>query len=113
MFPGFWAKAGMLFAPEGIIPIREKDDATMKFVYLLRSIRFPDRRYVGITRDVEKRLADHNLGQSPHTAEFRPWKLVAFIGFEDDRAAARFERYLKSASGRAFAARHFLMDNMR
>ena len=82
----------------------------MKFVYLLRSIRFPECRYVGITRNVEKRLASHNSGQSPHTAEFRPWKSITFMGVEDDQVAARFERYLKSASGRAFVAKHFLTD---
>lgn len=82
----------------------------MKIVYLIQSIRFPERRYVGITADVEKRLAGHNYGQSPHTADFRPWRLVAFVGLEDDQVAVRFEQYLKSASGRAFIAKHFVTD---
>lgn len=63
-------------------------------------------------RDLERHLASHNFGQSPHTADFRPWKLVAFVGFEDDQIASRFERYLKSSSGRAFAAKHFLTDGI-
>jgi hypothetical protein len=32
---------------------------------------------------------------------------VVSIRFADPRVAARFERYLKSGSGRAFAKRHF------
>lgn len=44
----------------------------MKHVYLLQSITHPDQRYVGLTSDIEKRLAAHNAGQSTHTAKFRP-----------------------------------------
>jgi hypothetical protein len=33
--------------------------------------------------------------------------LVVAIEFPNESAAARFERYLKSGSGRAFAKRHF------
>jgi predicted GIY-YIG superfamily endonuclease len=79
----------------------------MKFVYLLRSIKFPDQTYIGLTSDVQKRLAAHNAGQSSHTSKYAPWNLVAFMGFEDERKAADFEIYLKSGSGRAFAAKRF------
>jgi hypothetical protein len=33
--------------------------------------------------------------------------LVAYLGFVDEVKAAAFERYLKSVSGRAFAAKRF------
>jgi putative endonuclease len=75
----------------------------MKYVYLLRSIPHPEQRYVGLTSDLEKRLAAHNAGQSSHTAKFRPWNLVTYLGFNDDDRAAAFEKYLKSGSGHAFA----------
>jgi len=50
----------------------------MKYVYLLQSIPHPDRRYVGLTSDLKKRLAAHNAGQSSHTAKFRPgrWSVI-------------------------------------
>src|SRR5262249_53424606 len=51
----------------------------------------------------EDGFAAHNAGKSPHTAKFRPWRLVTYIAFSDERKAIDFERYLKSASGRAFA----------
>jgi hypothetical protein len=35
------------------------------------------------------------------------WRLVTYIAFSDDQKAADFERYLKSASGRAFANKRF------
>jgi len=78
----------------------------MRYVYLIESLSDPTRRYVGSTNDFPRRLRGHNAGQSPHTAKFRPWKSVVVIEFEDDSTAERFERYLKSGSGHAFAKRH-------
>jgi len=78
----------------------------MKYVYLIQSLQHPARRYVGSSDNVKARLAKHNEGGSPHTAKFKPWQLVAFIGFEDESKAAAFEQYLKSGSGRAFANKH-------
>lgn len=77
------------------------------FVYLLRSANERDRPYVGLASDVVARLAAHNAGRSPHTARFKPWELVVAMEFTDEATAIRFERYLKSGSGRAFAKRHF------
>jgi predicted GIY-YIG superfamily endonuclease len=78
-----------------------------RFVYVLRSLRVPERRYVGLTADVEARLKAHNAGMSPFTAKYRPWAVTVCIAFADERNASRFERYLKGPSGRAFARRHF------
>ena len=75
----------------------------MKYVYLIQSISHPDQRYVGSTSNLNKRIAAHNEGRSPHTAKFKPWKLVTYLGFTDQSKAIAFEKYLKTASGRAFA----------
>lgn len=76
----------------------------MQYVYILRSVAFPDQFYTGLCADIDARLAAHNAGQSPHTSKFKPWKLIfSFHYFEDSATAAAFERYLKSGSGRAFA----------
>ena len=79
----------------------------LKFVYVLRSETDPARHYVGLTCDVSARLAAHNAGQSPHTAKHKPWRLIVSLEFADQNSATRFERYLKSGSGRVFAKRHF------
>ena len=83
-----------------------------RFVYILRSLAVPDRRYVGMTTDVRARLAAHNAGLSPFTARYRPWRMTVCIEFADEQQAVRFERYLKSPSGRAFARRHFAVDGI-
>jgi len=80
----------------------------MHYAYILRSENFPDQTYVGSTSDLRKRLDEHNAGRSAHTNKFKPWKLMTYVAFREQRAAERFERYLKSGSGRAFARRHFL-----
>jgi predicted GIY-YIG superfamily endonuclease len=78
-----------------------------RFVYVLRNADQHPKFYVGLTSDVGERLADHNAGRCPHTASRRPWQLHLVLEFPDEKRAIRFERYLKSGSGRAFAKRHF------
>lgn len=77
----------------------------MKYVYILQSIDHPAEWYVGLTDDLRGREDAHNAGQSPHTAKFKPWRLVTYVAFSDDAKAIAFEKYLKSGSGRAFAAK--------
>jgi predicted GIY-YIG superfamily endonuclease len=75
----------------------------MKYVYLLRSIPFPDQTYVGLTDSIDGRMAAHNAGQVLSTARYKPWQLVTYLGFSDSGKAVAFEKYLKTGSGRAFA----------
>ena len=79
-----------------------------RFAYILRSLVDPTRYYAGLTSDVTRRLETHNSGGSIHTVANRPWQLVAAIEFSNVDSAVKFERYLKSGSGRAFAKRHFV-----
>lgn len=75
----------------------------MHYVYLLRSIRFPDQTYIGLTEKLKTRVMKHNEGGSPHTAKFKPWEVVHYSAFKQGAKAAEYEAYLKSGSGRAFA----------
>jgi predicted GIY-YIG superfamily endonuclease len=75
----------------------------MKYVYLLQSLSHPDQRYVGMTADINQRLAAHNAGQSTHTTKYRPWTMISYLAFTDEAKAIVFEKYLKTGSGRAFA----------
>lgn len=77
-----------------------------RIVYILRSDSDPARHYVGITNDVHARLDWHNHGSCGHTTNHRPWSLVVSMEFCSEKEAVRFEKYLKSGSGRAFAKRH-------
>ena len=78
-----------------------------RFVYILRSESDPLRHYVGTASDIDQRLDWHNGGPCGYTRRYRPWRIVVSMEFPDEQAAVRFERYLKSGSGRAFTKRHF------
>ncbi len=75
-------------------------------VYIIQSLSDPSEYYTGLTSDPHARLAEHNSGKSAHTSKHRPWKLIHHCWFEDATKASAYERYLKSGSGRAFAAKH-------
>jgi predicted GIY-YIG superfamily endonuclease len=78
-----------------------------RFVYILRSDSDPSRHYVGISSNPHERLHWHNEGPCGYTTEHRPWSIAVSIEFPTEKEAVRFERYLKSGSGRAFTKRHF------
>lgn len=46
------------------------------YVYIIRSVTFPEQEYIGATADIRQRLKDHNSGRSAHTSKFLPWTLV-------------------------------------
>jgi len=78
------------------------------YVYLIRSINYPDKIYVGYTVNFKQRLETHNSGGSIYTKTDRPWELVVCLAFKDINSAKKFEKYLKSQSGRAFIVKRFL-----
>lgn len=74
----------------------------MFYVYILQSINRPDQIYIGCTENLERRLAEHNTGNTFHTNKYSPWKLLIYVVIEDKSKAYEFEEYLKSGSGRSF-----------
>ncbi|ESY71424.1 excinuclease ABC subunit C [Mesorhizobium sp. LNHC252B00] len=76
------------------------------YVYLLESKAVGGERYIGVTSDLKRRIAEHNAGKSSHTSKFLPRRIVTYIGFSNRARATSFERYLKSGSGHAFANKH-------
>ncbi|HEY1561080.1 MAG TPA: GIY-YIG nuclease family protein [Caulobacteraceae bacterium] len=79
----------------------------MRYVYILQSLVSPERFYVGMTKNVHARLKKHNAKEVHHTSKFGPWRVRTYVAFSDERRAFEFEKYLKTASGRAFASKRF------
>ena len=75
----------------------------MYYVYQIQSICNSDQKYTGFTTDLKSRLKTHNEGRCPHTSKFIPWKIINYFCFSEESKAKKFELYLKSGSGRAFA----------
>jgi len=69
------------------------------FVYILRS-ESSGRSYVGHTADLQKRLAEHNIGKSKATKGKGPWRLIYQEEFETRSLAACRELYFKTIEGR-------------
>jgi len=81
----------------------------MHYVYIIESKKDTGQRYVGYTsRGMDLRLNSHNDGTTPATARYRPWRLMWVGAFLDKYVALDFEAYLKSGSGRAFAAKRLI-----
>ncbi|PXA03076.1 excinuclease ABC subunit C [Coraliomargarita sinensis] len=80
----------------------------MYYTYILFSQSDPDKSYIGCTSNLTQRLKEHNCGQSPHTSKYLPWELKFYAAFESKQKALAFEAYLKSHSGKAFAAKRLL-----
>lgn len=79
----------------------------MYYVYFLRSLKNPSKTYIGYTTDVEQRVKTHNTGGSVHTQQDKPWELIAYIAFDLEEKALKFEKYIKVGSGHAFAKKRF------
>ena len=92
----------------GVAVVKRKRRRTMHYVYIIRSIDFPEQEYTGATSNLKQRFADHNSGNSKYTAKYKPWKLVSYHAFTDKQKAYDFEKYLKSHSGRAFAKKRLI-----
>jgi predicted GIY-YIG superfamily endonuclease len=76
------------------------------YVYILVSTVPAGHYYVGLSTNLRARIGQHNRGEVTHTAAWSGWKIKTAIAFRDRQRAAIFEKYLKSASGRAFAKKH-------
>ncbi|OGK16602.1 hypothetical protein A2690_03230 [Candidatus Roizmanbacteria bacterium RIFCSPHIGHO2_01_FULL_39_12b] len=71
----------------------------MYFVYVLLSLK--DKKfYIGFTYNVEKRLEQHNNGESKSTRPRRPFELVYYEGFKYKGDAINQELFYKSSQGR-------------
>jgi putative endonuclease len=103
--PGIFGEYGEI--RHGPLPAWSSSMGEKRFVYILRSDADPNRHYVGLTSDIARRLIWHNSGPSGVTLRNRPWSVLVSVEFTDPTAASRFERYLKTGSGRAFSKRHF------
>ena len=73
----------------------------MYFVYVIKS----DNRnyiYVGLTNNLERRLAEHNGGLNKTTKPYRPLRLIYSEKFETRIEAREKEKFFKGGSGKEF-----------
>ena len=71
------------------------------YVYVLRSLE-DGKRYVGLSSNVEGRLAQHNRGEVKSTRHRRPFVLKYREVCVSMREARSREKYFKTAAGRRY-----------
>lgn len=72
--------------------------ALMIYVYIIKSNK-DNGYYIGITKDIRKRLDKHNKGQVNSTKNRKPFILVLTEEFDDYKSARTREIELKSYKG--------------
>ena len=86
----------------------------MYYVYILRSKNQAGAIYIGYTSDLKSRLIEHNSISNKHySSKYAPWEIESYLSFSDKIDAERFERYLKSSSGKAFMRKRLISSNFR
>jgi putative endonuclease len=66
----------------------------MYYVYVLKSLK-DHSLYIGYTNDIDRRLLEHNSGQSVYTKSRCPWALVYYEAFSNLDDAKKREGSLK------------------
>jgi len=72
----------------------------MFFVYVLRSAK-DKKRYIGVTENLSRRIAEHNSGLVKSTRQRRPLELLYYEEFNNKEDALKKESFYKSGAGRA------------
>ena len=70
----------------------------MYYVYILQNLE-SKRYYIGSTNDLERRLKEHNRGQTKSTKTRGSWRIIYTEEVKTSIEAKRKERLIKSYKG--------------
>ena len=73
----------------------------MYFVYAIKSIT-KNYIYVGMSNNLERRLKEHNNGESKSTKAYKPFVLIFSEQLETRETARKKEKFLKSGIGKEY-----------
>jgi len=82
----------------------------MYTVYVLRSIS-TGKQYIGQTKNLQRRLLEHELGLARYSRGRGPWKIVLTEKYVTRAEAMQREKFLKSGRGRAFIKAHVIQQS--
>ena len=71
----------------------------MYYVYVLRSQK-DEKRYIGMTDNIVRRVEEHNRGKVESTQHRRPFIFEYYEVYETRVDARKREKYFKTAAGR-------------
>ena len=67
----------------------------MFYVYVIESLK-GEKKYIGYSKDLRRRLEEHNRGLNFSTKLYRPWKCIYYEACVVESDAKRREKYLKT-----------------
>jgi putative endonuclease len=79
----------------------------MWYVYVIKS-QVTDFTYIGSTKDIDRRLREHNEGKSQSTKAYKPFELIAYVAVQSELKARELEKYFKTGSGKAILKNRIL-----
>ena len=79
----------------------------MWFVYIIGSVN-SRYKYIGCTKNLKRRLIEHNNGTCSASKPYKPFRLLTYIAVEDKNKAIKLEKYLKTGSGSAFLKKRLI-----
>ena len=72
-------------------------------VYILKSLEFEGKTYIGFTSDIKSRLIAHNHPQNKGwTKRYQPWGILHVESYGTKKEAIAREKYFKSGVGRRY-----------
>jgi putative endonuclease len=71
------------------------------YVYVLKSQK-DNNFYTGYTKNLQKRIEEHNKGMVDSTSNRRPFKLIYYEACLNSDDALKRERYLKTSWGKRY-----------
>jgi len=81
------------------IKANETDRTFMYHLYVLSSINY-QKSYIGVTDNIDRRIAEHNSGKMAFTRRYIPWEIIHTENFGTLKEARRKESFYKSSLGR-------------
>jgi predicted GIY-YIG superfamily endonuclease len=83
----------------------------MYYVYVLEN-EDKDYLYIGSTKNLKRRMLEHNKGNCKATKPYIPLKLSTFIAVNTERKARKLEVYLKTVSGKPILKKRILQNEV-
>lgn len=82
----------------------------MYYLYILKSLK-DNKRYIGSTNDLQRRLAQHNFGFVKSTKSRKPFVLLYSEKFVNEKDSRLREKYFKTHKGH-IELRKILVDGV-
>lgn len=93
-------------------PNHELINTAMELHFVYIALCNDNSYYVGCTNNLDNRMKRHTKGEIEYTKSRLPIKIITYITFSDKYKAYKFEKYLKTGSGRAFMYKR-LVDKLK